>query len=212
MVLARAATRAAVYCRILRSPQGGLPRHRRAHVRGGLRRRRHNWMAPAPPPSAQPVGRAAQFREMPAPQRVPAGGPARPRSFPWPTRRPSPRAAAAAAAAPPPPDSTPLVGPAASGALVAASGRPSYRRRLRANTRSDDGATFAALRATRAGGGAGVRSRRPRGGSAVRRPAPVIGAAPANTKHGSDIHTVCAAGRRLRAPEQKEEQPLRRRT
>ena len=28
----------------------------------------HNWMAPAPPPSAQPVGRAAQFQEMPAPQ------------------------------------------------------------------------------------------------------------------------------------------------
>ena len=28
----------------------------------------HNWMAPAPPPSAQPVGRAAQFQEMPVPQ------------------------------------------------------------------------------------------------------------------------------------------------
>ena len=28
----------------------------------------HNWMAPTPPPSAQPVGRAAQFQEMPAPQ------------------------------------------------------------------------------------------------------------------------------------------------
>ena len=28
----------------------------------------HNWMAPPPPPSAQPVGRAAQFQEMPAPQ------------------------------------------------------------------------------------------------------------------------------------------------
>ncbi len=28
----------------------------------------HNWLAPAPPPSAQPVGRAAQFQEMPVPQ------------------------------------------------------------------------------------------------------------------------------------------------